>query len=87
MVTRQCCVILCECECSCRRCLQISFCHLLSLRPWLVLLVEPLHGLTFAGVWTATVEYARRLAKTGTEAKMQALISGTWPQQSVVVVI
>eukprot|EP00439_Symbiodinium_sp_Y106_P051350 s100_g6.t2 len=47
-------------------------------RPWLVLLVEPLHGLTFAGVWTATVEYARRLARTGTEAKMQALISGVY---------
>ena len=48
------------------------------LRPWLVLLVEPLHGLTFAGVWTATVEYARRLARPGMEAKMQALISGRW---------
>ncbi|CAE7701401.1 FH18 [Symbiodinium sp. CCMP2592] len=47
-------------------------------RPWLVLLVEPLHGLTFAGVWTATVEYARRLARTGTETKMQALISGVY---------
>ncbi|CAE7242532.1 cscB [Symbiodinium pilosum] len=46
--------------------------------PWLVLLVEPLHGLTFAGVWTAVVEYARRLSRPGTEAKMQALISGIY---------
>eukprot|EP00931_Biecheleriopsis_adriatica_P078406 TRINITY_DN51867_c0_g1_i1.p1 TRINITY_DN51867_c0_g1~~TRINITY_DN51867_c0_g1_i1.p1 ORF type:complete len:514 (-),score=76.23 TRINITY_DN51867_c0_g1_i1:214-1755(-) len=47
-------------------------------QPWLVLLVEPLHGFTFAAVWSATVEYARRLAPAGTEAKMQALISGLY---------
>jgi len=47
-------------------------------QPWLVLLVEPLHGLTFAAVWSATVEYARRLALPGTESKMQALISGVY---------
>jgi len=45
-------------------------------RPWLVLFVEPLHGLTFAGMWSAAVEYARRLAPQGAEAKMQALVNG-----------
>lgn len=45
-------------------------------RPWLVLLVEPLHGFTFAAMWCATVEYARRLAPPGTEAKTQALANG-----------
>lgn len=44
--------------------------------PWLVLLVEPLHGFTFAAMWCATVEYARRLAPPGMEAKMQALANG-----------
>lgn len=47
-------------------------------QPWLVLLVEPLHGFTFAAVWCATVEYARQLAPPGTEAKMQALINGLY---------
>jgi hypothetical protein len=41
-------------------------------------LVEPLHGFTFAAAWCATVPYASRLALPGTEAKMQALINGTW---------
>eukprot|EP00929_Paragymnodinium_shiwhaense_P057990 TRINITY_DN29047_c0_g1_i2.p1 TRINITY_DN29047_c0_g1~~TRINITY_DN29047_c0_g1_i2.p1 ORF type:complete len:402 (+),score=72.72 TRINITY_DN29047_c0_g1_i2:342-1547(+) len=45
-------------------------------RPWLVLLVEPLHGFTFAAMWCATVEYARRLAPPGKEARMQALTNG-----------
>ncbi|CAJ1365383.1 unnamed protein product [Effrenium voratum] len=47
-------------------------------QPWLVLLIEPLHGFTFAAVWNATVEYAQRLATPGTEAKMQALINGLY---------
>eukprot|EP00435_Cladocopium_sp_Y103_P013840 s3477_g3.t1 len=45
-------------------------------QPWLVLLVEPLHGFTFAAAWCATVTYASRIALPGTEAKMQALING-----------
>jgi len=44
--------------------------------PWLVLLIEPLHGFTFAAMWCATVEYARRLAPPGSEAKMQAVVNG-----------
>jgi len=45
-------------------------------QPWLVLLVEPLHGFTFAAMWCATVEYAKRLAPPGTQARMQALVNG-----------
>lgn len=45
-------------------------------RPWLVLLVEPLHGFTFAAMWCASVEFARRIAPAGAEAKMQALANG-----------
>lgn len=51
-------------------------------QPWLVLLVEPLHGITFAGMWCASVEYARRLAPPGAEAKMQALVNGLFYQIS-----
>eukprot|EP00401_Gymnodinium_catenatum_P040027 CAMPEP_0117579448 /NCGR_PEP_ID=MMETSP0784-20121206/64622_1 /TAXON_ID=39447 /ORGANISM="" /LENGTH=429 /DNA_ID=CAMNT_0005379339 /DNA_START=39 /DNA_END=1325 /DNA_ORIENTATION=+ len=46
--------------------------------PWLVLLVEPLHGITMAAMWACSVEYGRRLAPKGKEARMQALVSGTY---------
>jgi len=51
-------------------------------QPWLVLLVEPLHGFTFAAMWCATVEYARKLAVPGTEATLQALVNGLFYQIS-----
>eukprot|EP00927_Polykrikos_kofoidii_P077438 TRINITY_DN74377_c0_g1_i1.p1 TRINITY_DN74377_c0_g1~~TRINITY_DN74377_c0_g1_i1.p1 ORF type:complete len:422 (+),score=62.30 TRINITY_DN74377_c0_g1_i1:129-1394(+) len=49
-------------------------------QPWLVLLVEPLHGLTFGGMWVATVEYGRRIAPRGAVARMQALVNGVFYQ-------
>mmetsp|Transcript_51271 Transcript_51271/g.158878 ORF Transcript_51271/g.158878 Transcript_51271/m.158878 type:complete len:182 (+) Transcript_51271:217-762(+) len=51
-----------------------------SQHPWLVLLVEPLHGLTFAAMWNAAVEYGKRLAAPGQEATMQAFIGGFYYQ-------
>jgi len=48
--------------------------------PWLVLLVEPLHGITFAAMWTATVEYGRRIAPPGAVARMQTLVNGVFYQ-------
>eukprot|EP00403_Amphidinium_massartii_P030127 CAMPEP_0178399070 /NCGR_PEP_ID=MMETSP0689_2-20121128/15093_1 /TAXON_ID=160604 /ORGANISM="Amphidinium massartii, Strain CS-259" /LENGTH=541 /DNA_ID=CAMNT_0020019841 /DNA_START=83 /DNA_END=1708 /DNA_ORIENTATION=+ len=48
--------------------------------PWLVLIVEPIHGLTFAGMWCSTVAYAQKLAPPGTEARMQALLNGLFFQ-------
>eukprot|EP00929_Paragymnodinium_shiwhaense_P096908 TRINITY_DN58648_c0_g1_i2.p1 TRINITY_DN58648_c0_g1~~TRINITY_DN58648_c0_g1_i2.p1 ORF type:complete len:337 (-),score=38.27 TRINITY_DN58648_c0_g1_i2:11-880(-) len=45
-------------------------------QPWLVLLIEPLHGLTFGAMWAATVEYGQRLAPEGSTAKMQSLVNG-----------
>merc|ERR1712008_620232 len=46
--------------------------------PATVLLVEPLHGITFAMMWSVAVEYGKRLAPQGGEAKMQALINGLY---------
>eukprot|EP00929_Paragymnodinium_shiwhaense_P057869 TRINITY_DN28984_c0_g1_i2.p1 TRINITY_DN28984_c0_g1~~TRINITY_DN28984_c0_g1_i2.p1 ORF type:complete len:460 (+),score=89.13 TRINITY_DN28984_c0_g1_i2:53-1432(+) len=48
--------------------------------PWLVLLIEPLHGLTFAAMWNAAVEYGKQLAAPGQEATMQAFITGLYYQ-------
>lgn len=44
--------------------------------PWLILLLEPLHGITFALMWTAAVQTAKDLAPTGCEATYQSLVSG-----------
>jgi len=52
-------------------------------QPWLVLLVEPLHGITFAAMWTATVEYGQRLAPPGTTAQVQALVNGIYEQAAM----
>lgn len=73
----------------------LSFCHFVfALRcvlyvslprnyPMLVLLVEPLHGITFAVMWSTAVEYGKRLAPAGSEAKMQALINGLYYQLAI----
>lgn len=46
--------------------------------PWLVLLVEPLHGVTFAAMWAASVEYGQRIAPPRALARMQALVNGVY---------
>mmetsp|Transcript_31868 Transcript_31868/g.105690 ORF Transcript_31868/g.105690 Transcript_31868/m.105690 type:complete len:450 (+) Transcript_31868:68-1417(+) len=51
--------------------------------PWLVLLVEPLHGICFAAMWCAAVEYGQRLTPRGGVARMQALVSGLYYQVSM----
>merc|ERR1719223_885354 len=52
-------------------------------QPWLVLLIEPLHGITFAAMWAATIEYGSQLAPPGTLARMVALINGVYYQASM----
>jgi len=52
-------------------------------QPYLVLLIEPLHGITFALMWSCSIEYGRRLAPPGSEAKMQALVNGLYAQLSM----
>ncbi|CAE7833669.1 cscB [Symbiodinium sp. CCMP2592] len=58
------------------------FCYTLlpPSNPWLVLLIEPLHGFTFAAMWSATVEYGQRIAPPGCVARMQALVNGIYYQ-------
>ncbi|CAE7423874.1 cscB [Symbiodinium natans] len=58
------------------------FCYTLlpPSQPWLVLLIEPLHGFTFAAMWSATVEYGQRIAPPGCVARMQALVNGIYYQ-------
>ena len=46
--------------------------------PFTVLIVEPLHGITFAMMWSVSVEYGKRIAPIGSEATMQALLSGLY---------
>ena len=68
----------------------LSFCHhifavrcvLYAFLPrayaFTVLLVEPLHGITFACMWSCSVEYGKRLTPEGSKAKMQALMNGLY---------
>ncbi|CEM36518.1 unnamed protein product [Vitrella brassicaformis CCMP3155] len=44
--------------------------------PWLVLLCEPAHGITFAAMWCTAVSYANQLAPTGLETLMQGFVGG-----------
>eukprot|EP00929_Paragymnodinium_shiwhaense_P086236 TRINITY_DN4675_c0_g3_i1.p1 TRINITY_DN4675_c0_g3~~TRINITY_DN4675_c0_g3_i1.p1 ORF type:complete len:534 (+),score=40.16 TRINITY_DN4675_c0_g3_i1:246-1847(+) len=50
--------------------------------PWMVLLIEPFHGVTFAAMWASSVEYARRESPYGCRSRMQAIVSGTYFQVS-----
>jgi len=73
----------------------LSFCHyVFALRcvlysilpraqPITVLLVEPLHGITFAIMWSCSVEYGKRLAPEGATAKMQTLVTGLYSQLAI----
>mmetsp|Transcript_26209 Transcript_26209/g.61164 ORF Transcript_26209/g.61164 Transcript_26209/m.61164 type:complete len:529 (-) Transcript_26209:48-1634(-) len=54
-------------------------------KPWTVLLVEPLHGITFAGMWAATVEYGNRLAGPNAVARMQSMVNGIFYMLSLAV--
>jgi len=46
--------------------------------PWVVLFVEPLHGITFGCAWAAGCAQAARLAPPGLSATTQALFSGLY---------
>lgn len=48
--------------------------------PWLVLFIEPLHGITFAAMWAASVTYGKILARPGEETLMQVFINGFYYQ-------
>lgn len=44
--------------------------------PWLVLAIEPLHGVTYALMWNASASYAHRIAPPGLGATSQGILSG-----------
>ncbi|KAL8605194.1 hypothetical protein ACOMHN_031135 [Nucella lapillus] len=45
-------------------------------QPWWVLLIEPLHGLTFGVMWAAASTYAAMIAPPGMSATIQGLVGG-----------
>merc|ERR1711920_739425 len=50
--------------------------------PWLVLIIEPLHGLTFAIMWLCAVDFGRQYAPEDAKTRFQALTNGTYFQMS-----
>jgi len=65
------------------RCMLYSM--LPSTNPWLVLLIEPLHGLSFALMWLAAVDFGRQFAPQSCKARFQGLVGGTYFQLASVV--
>jgi len=45
---------------------------------WLSILISPLHGICFAAMWLASMEYAKRLAGPNNLAKMTSLVNGIY---------
>eukprot|EP00667_Euglena_gracilis_P007560 EG_transcript_7633 len=55
----------------------VGFCLLSN--PWYVLIVEPLHGITYACFWTAGVSHISDVAPVGLETTAQGVLNGlTW---------
>ncbi len=52
-------------------------CYSLASQPWVVLLIQLCHGLTFAVIYTAGVHYADQVAPPGMKATTQAMVGGT----------
>ena len=52
-------------------------CYALSMQPWVVLIIQLCHGLTFAAIYTAGVHYADQVAPPGMKATTQGMFSGT----------
>ena len=49
----------------------------LTTQPWVVLLIQLCHGLTFAAIYTAGVHFAGQIAPPGMQATTQGMFSGT----------
>merc|ERR1712113_474111 len=52
---------------------------------WLVLVIGALQGVTFAAMWVAAMEYAKRLSNEKTLATMASLTNGIYYQISMAV--
>ena len=49
----------------------------LTTQPWVVLVIQLVHGLTFAAIYTAGVHYADQIAPPGMKSTTQGMFSGT----------
>jgi MFS transporter, PPP family, 3-phenylpropionic acid transporter len=52
-------------------------CYSLTIQPWVVLVIQLVHGLTFAAIFTAGVYYADQIAPPGMKATTQGMFNGT----------
>ena len=52
-------------------------CYSLTTQPWVVLVIQLCHGLTFAAIYTAGVYFADQVAPPGMKATTQGMFSGT----------
>jgi len=52
-------------------------CYSLTIQPWVVLLIQLCHGLTFAAIFTAGVYFADQVAPPGMKATTQGMFNGT----------
>ena len=52
-------------------------CYSLTTQPWVVLVIQLCHGLTFAAIYTAGVHYADQVAPPGMKATTQGMFNGT----------
>ena len=52
------------------------FSYSLVTAPWLVLIIQLLHGPTFSAIWVAGVSYADNIAPTGLGATAQGIFAG-----------
>lgn len=48
----------------------------LLINPWFVLIIEPLHSITFGLMWASAANYANILAPPGMQATVQGLVGG-----------
>jgi MFS family permease len=53
-------------------------CYSFLTDPWWVFPMEFLHGITFAGMWSAGVQYGQEVAPPGLGATVQGMLSGVW---------
>ena len=51
-------------------------CYALTTQPWVVLVIQLCHGLTFAAIFTAGVHFAGQIAPPGMQASTQGMFSG-----------
>merc|ERR1719336_1573086 len=69
--------------------IQALRCWLYAIMPsnmaWLVLVIGSLQGVTFAAMWVAAMEYAKRLSTEKTLATMSSLTNGVYYQISMAV--